>query len=258
MSIGEISLDRVEGERDDLRGALAQDVDVLVCDALTHEHLRAIADAARGLAHEGDVTWLPVDPGPFGVELASSLELLHSGPLAPLLVVAGSQTTTTRRQLEEVERTMGARFIDVDVRLLEPTDLGARLQRLLDDALPETVVGVRTAASAEDITPVDPEELLPSLAHAVRLAVDAREVSGIYATGGDVVAALVQALEADAIEVRGEAIPLAALGVLKGGPHADLPILTKGGLVGRTEDAVTCIDHLFTFARSRNESNKGL
>jgi uncharacterized protein YgbK (DUF1537 family) len=258
MSVAEVGLDEVAGGGDNLREALGRDVDVLVCDALTHEHLREIADAARDLAYEADITWLPVDPGPFGVEFASSLGLLGSRPLAAVLIVAGSLTETTRGQLEEVERTMGAQFIDCDVTLLDAAALGNRIRQLLDDASPEAVVGVRTAASAGDIVRapdlVDPDELLGSLAQGVRLALDSAEVCGIYATGGDVVAALVGALDADGIEVRTEAIPLAAAGVLRGGPYEGLPILTKGGLVGGRGDAVTCIDHLLTFARSGTQS----
>ena len=68
-------------------------------------------------------------------------------------------------------------------------------------------------------------------------------------TGGDVAEAVLQALEADGIEVLDEALPLAAVGVVKGGPHSGLPILTKGGLVGGPGAAVVCLDHLLAVAR---------
>jgi D-threonate/D-erythronate kinase len=168
------------------------------------------------------------------------------------LIVGGSATEATREQLAEVQRTMGARFVDADVAQLDPEDLGHRIGVLLNRAPAEGLVGVRTAASPEDVErsgALDGHAIAGSLGQAVRTALDGANPSGIYVTGGDVAEAVLQALEADGIEVLDEALPLAAAGVLRGGPHSGLPILTKGGLVGGPAAAVVCLDHLLAVAR---------
>jgi uncharacterized protein YgbK (DUF1537 family) len=204
------------------------------------------------VAAQDDVGWLPVDPGPFGVEFAAAFGFLPSPSLAPLLIVGGSATEVTRAQLVEVERTIGARFVDADVTRLDPLELGRRLRVLLDEAPAEGVVGVRTASSPNDVQPSgapDGGAIARSLAQAVRRVLDGNNPSGLYVTGGDVTEAVLEAVDADGIEVLDEAIPLAAAGVLRGGPHSGLPILTKGGLVGGSGAAVVCLDHLLAVAR---------
>jgi uncharacterized protein YgbK (DUF1537 family) len=255
LVVEEIGIDVVESGGEALAEALSRESDALVCDALTHEHLRFIAGAARRVADEYDIGWLPADPGPFGVEFASVLGLLPSQSLGPLLIVGGSATEATRAQLETVEETIGARFVDVDVTRLDPVTIGRRIQVLLKEAPAEGLVGVRTAISAKDVDPrgaPDAQVIATSLGRAVRIALDGARPSGIYVTGGDVTGAVLQALEADGIEVTDEAMPLAAAGVLRGGPHAGLPILTKGGLVGGSGAAIVCLDHLLALARNRH------
>jgi uncharacterized protein YgbK (DUF1537 family) len=252
MVVEEVGVDVVEAGGETLGHALTRECDALVCDALTHDHLRAVASAARRVAAEHDVGWLPVDSGPFGVEFAAAFGFLPSPSLGPLLIVGGSATETTRAQLAEVERTIGARFVDVDVTRLNPVELGRRLRGLLDEAQAEGVVGVRTAATPDDVEPsgaADGGAIARSLGRAVRHALDGVRPSGIYVTGGDVTEAVLEAVDADAIEVLDEAMPLAAAGVLRGGPHSGLPILTKGGLVGGPGAAVVCLDHLLAVAR---------
>jgi uncharacterized protein YgbK (DUF1537 family) len=252
LGIREIGLDVVQKGGQALRAELAQGSEALVCDALSDEHLRTIAGAARDVARDRDLAWLPVDPGPFGVELAAALGLLpRRPPPRPLLIVAGSMTATTREQLREVEKDMGARFLDVDASRLEPTELGGHIEELLAHPPFGGLIGVRTAAEPDPVTDGQAEspEVAKMLGEAVRLALDAVGVGGIYATGGDVTAALLEALDADGIEVVGEAMPLAAMGVLVGGPHAGLALVTKGGLVGGPGAAVVCLDHLLTMTR---------
>lgn len=252
MVVEEVGIDVVEAGGGSLALALTRECDALVCDALTHDHLRVIASAAQHVAAEEHIVWVPVDPGPFGVEFAAAVGLLPSRSLGPILIVGGSATVATREQLAEVQRTMGARFVDADVTRLDPEDLGRRIGVLLHGAPAEGLVGVRTAASPDDVEPSgapDGHAIARSLGRAVRTALDGVSPSGIYVTGGDVAEAVLQALEADGIEVLDEALPLAAVGVLKGGPHSGLPILTKGGLVGGPGAAVVCLDHLLAVAR---------
>ena len=73
---------------------------------------------------------------------------------------------------------------------------------------------------------------------------DSMQFDGIYASGGDVAFAVLDALGARGYEVENEVVPLAVSGKLVGGPHDGLGFATKGGLVGDADAAVECINQL--------------
>jgi uncharacterized protein YgbK (DUF1537 family) len=81
-------------------------------------------------------------------------------------------------------------------------------------------------------------QLLGRLATAAMAAV---KPSGLYLTGGDTAAAVLQALGATGLRVHRQVLPLAMLGTLVGGPHDGLPVVTKGGLVGPATAALACV-----------------
>jgi D-threonate/D-erythronate kinase len=83
-----------------------------------------------------------------------------------------------------------------------------------------------------------------TLGAVARRAVAAYPVGGVYATGGDVAAAVVHALGAEGFAVETEVRPLAVAGRLVGGAHGGLPFAAKGGLIGDPLAAVECVEHL--------------
>jgi uncharacterized protein YgbK (DUF1537 family) len=239
-SIAEVPLDLVLAGGHELLAALRSSADVVICDAQTSGHLRAIAAAAARVAGADGVEWLSVDPGPFGAELAEHLRL---GPAAaapaPVLVVSGSLTWQTRDQLLQLER-QGVRFVDVDAGRLDVGGVLGHLRELLAAAPAPGAVGVR-AETARRI----PE----ALGEIVRLCLAERPVGGLYATGGDVTVRVMAALGAEGIELEEEVLPLAVAGRLRGGPHGGLPFTTKGGLIGGPLAAVACVEHTRRLAR---------
>lgn len=90
-----------------------------------------------------------------------------------------------------------------------------------------------------------------ALGAVARQVVDERRVAGCYVTGGDVTAGLLAALGARGLEIDAEVMPLAVAGRIVGGPHAGLPVVTKGGLIGGDDAAVACVEHLRRLARRR-------
>lgn len=71
-----------------------------------------------------------------------------------------------------------------------------------------------------------------------------RGVEGLFATGGDVSAALFAELGAHGLDVEEELVPLAVAGTFVGGPWARLPVVTKGGLVGDAGTTSDCVTYL--------------
>lgn len=250
-SIAEVPLDLVLAGDRELLAALRSSADVVICDAQTSGHLRAIAAAAVRAAEDDGVEWLSVDPGPFGAELAEHLRLGRAGAAPPVLVVSGSLTRPTRDQLLELERRQGVRFVDVDAGRLHIEGVLGRLQELLAAVPAPGAVGVRTvpAEGNDQVSAAAARRIPEALAEIVRRCLADRSVGGLYVTGGDVAVRVMAALGAEGIELEEEVLPLAVAGRLRGGRHGGLPFITKGGLVGGPLAAVACVEHTRRLAR---------
>ncbi|MDA8368460.1 MAG: four-carbon acid sugar kinase family protein [Nocardiopsaceae bacterium] len=240
----------------------AGDEPIVLCDALTEQHLADIAQAAAEAHRRDGTVWVAVDPGPAGALLADALRLRGRAAAAgPLLAVVGSATELTRRQLDTVARTGPARFVDVDVARFTAGDAGHRAElarelagHLSTAVFPEAVI-VRTATSAQDVVelPAGAKRAVPGLL--ADLVVDAllgsgkgapggALPSGLYTSGGDVTSAVLDALGVRAFEVGGEVVPLAVHGRLNGGALDGVPIVTKGGLIGDDSTILECFGKL--------------
>ncbi|UOY03434.1 four-carbon acid sugar kinase family protein [Blastococcus sp. PRF04-17] len=235
----------------ELRGALDAGTEVIVADATTEEHLDRIAAAAVAAAEGTDVLWVTSDPGPGSVAMATALGLDGSGRGAPLLVVSGSATELTRRQLQQLAADRGAhlhRVPTLEGSAVPDVDAAAAvLADALDGAGADDVVVLATVLEDDDVRPTSPEDAdrIPrALAAAVRRIMERHPVEGLFTTGGDVTAAVLAELGSHGLEISGEVEPLAVAGTVVGGPWDGLHVVTKGGLVGDATTTVTCVDHL--------------
>jgi uncharacterized protein YgbK (DUF1537 family) len=253
LRVAEIPLSAVRGDRATLvaqvGSALAAGADVLVGDATTEQDLDRLATAAIAAGGSGAVHWVGVDPGPGSVALARALGIAPRASLTPLLAVSGSATERTQAQLARLRERQPVRVVRLP---LEPRGTSVRdAARTLTEALEEAdagdVVLLATALAPADVRPVAAEEVAPlleALAEVVRLALDRVEVGGLFLTGGDVTGSVLDRLEADALELVDEVLPLAVYGAVVGGPWVGLPLVTKGGLVGGDDAIVDCLAHL--------------
>ncbi|MFE6691289.1 four-carbon acid sugar kinase family protein [Streptomyces sp. NPDC057743] len=247
-TLDELPLDVVERGPDAVVAALrASRAEVVVCDATENAHLLTVARAAASLAAADGTRWLALDSGPFGAALADALGIRPAAAPVRVLAVVGSVTDRTGTQLARAEAALDARWIGLDP---ERPDV-ARVLAGLRSAAAEgaTVLGVNvlpTAGSSASAAP-DPDAaagLLRCLAEVARCAVAGLRPGGLYASGGDVAAAVTAALGADGFAIDREVLPLAVAGHLVGGPHDGLPFATKGGLIGGPDAARDCLEHL--------------
>jgi uncharacterized protein YgbK (DUF1537 family) len=208
-----------------------------------------------------DVTWIAVDPGPGALALAVALGLDRRGerPRPPILVVSGSATALTRRQLQRLIGDVPAVVVRAGPGAaggrLDRSRLVAETERAFDEH-PEVVV-VATAIDDADVgrlEPADAARLPGDLAAAMHEVLAHREVAALFCGGGDLTAAMLAAMGAAGLEVEREIVPLAVAGVVVGGSWDALPILTKGGLVGDTGTIVTCVAHLRSRAQAARRS----
>ncbi|MDJ1134638.1 four-carbon acid sugar kinase family protein [Streptomyces iconiensis] len=252
-----LPLAAVTGEPAELRAlvatSLAGGAEVLIADALTTEHLDRIARAAVTAA-PAEAVWLGVDPGPASVALARALGLADQPEGAPVLAVSGSATRLTRLQLARLraEHPVTAVRMPASPGQDDTEKAALELAEALGRARPGEVVLLATVLDDTDVVerigPDAAERLPGALARTVRRALERHAVDGLFATGGDVSAALFAELGAHGLDVEEELVPLAVAGTFVGGPWAGLPVVTKGGLVGDAGTTSACVTHLWRAA----------
>lgn len=242
-----------------IRALLSEDVDVIVADALTEDHLDRVAVAAA--AAGDDIQWITVDPGPGALAMARALGLPDDSEAGPLLAISGSATEMTRAQLQRliaersclvVRPTQLTDSVVPDVEATVPD-----VVRAIEQATPGEIVLLATVLDSSDLRSLSPEEgdALPvALGRIARQVLQEGSVDGIYTTGGDITAAVLHELDGQGLDVEDEVVPLAVAGEIVSGPRAGLPMVTKGGLVGDTDTTVRCLDRLTTMARDRKRS----
>ncbi len=266
-----VPLSAVTGDAGALRALLGRllerGVDVIVADALTADHLDRTAAAAVAAGGER-VDWLAVDPGPGSVALARALGLTEQAETGPVLAVSGSTTRLTRLQLARLRAEHPVRVVrpvaDPPGLCRAVPDVEATASALAEALAAATPGGgtvlVATALEETDVVrtgPEDADRLPVELARAVRRALERHAVSGVFATGGDVAAALLTELGAQGLDIEGEVAPLAVAGTLVGGAWAGLPVVTKGGLVGDADTTADCVARLRRMAAARSKGLAG-
>jgi len=237
--------------RQALRDAAGSGVDVVVVDAMTEAHLDDVAAAAAAVAEGQDFDWVGIDPGPASAALASALGVQGRGQEGPLLAVSGSATDLTRTQLQALVESRPVTVVrptpSSPARVPDVDATAAQLAKVVDAASAGEVVLLATALSADDVVALEPGDgaaLARALGLVTRRVMEDCVVGGLYTTGGDVTAAVLDGLDARGLEVEEEVLPLAVAGAVVDGPWSGVPIVTKGGLVGDDQAAVVCVSQL--------------
>ncbi|MFK5689147.1 four-carbon acid sugar kinase family protein [Ornithinimicrobium sp. LYQ92] len=272
LVVGSVPLRLVTGATEDLVAEIARlvrdGVDVVVADALTEEHLDRVAAAALQATGAGEgrsegvsVRWISVDAGPGALALARALGLGSSAPTQPRLVVSGSATELTRRQLARLVAERPCRTV---APVLRPDsavpDVDATVPRVVEAvqaAGPDEIVVLATVLDDTDLRTLqdgEEAELPAALGRCTRRVLQEVSVDGLFTTGGDVTAAVLRELDGQGIEVEGEVVPLAVAGEVVSGPWAGMPVVTKGGLIGDDRTTIACLDRLDVLARARARS----
>lgn len=231
---------------------------ILVFDAVEEEDIELIAEAVA----ESKIPVISSDPGPFTTALGERL-MQNKRSNKRVLMAIGSATELTRKQVDYIQRERDAYFSVIDVKnLLIPDRAVKEIKECSNDIkanfTKHQVLGVTTAESSADI--IDIEDLSHELnllkediyskitlgvAKIIREVLeDLSGIEGLFVTGGDTTLALVKELNASGMKVKEEILPLAVYGKLVGGEYNNLPIVTKGGLIGDSSAINTCIEKI--------------
>lgn len=247
---------------------------ILVCDGVTNDDIAVVAEGFRHVPFPV----LAVNPGPFTAELAAvRLASPEVEFVDRILVIIGSTSELTQRQIETLRLIHKAHIVRVDCKKLlddehREREIDEAVANLLANPQGAAIFGVCTAEKAEDVFSMDdlsrklgltPSEIslrintaLASIADQLLSRVQLR-IGGLYTSGGEVTVTTIRALGGTGFSVRDLVIPLAVYGHLLGGRYSGLPMVTKGGFVGDSYGLVQCVEYLFTKIATQTRQTSG-
>jgi len=229
---------------------------IIVVDAVTDRDIQKIAKACIS----SGVPFVPVDPGPFTAEVISKRFTLKVEEPRILLVI-GSITELTRKQVKYLLSSYPVKLVKLDVRKVLEGNLDIEVKQIMEEVIKALndfhIVGVITALEDTDIVSVQKlgyslseryiSEKINDFIGLVTLKIlETRKdfIRGLYVSGGDTLEAIIKHLGAIGINVKDEVYPLTVFGTLIGGKFEGLFIITKGGLVGVEDTLKLCVDYL--------------
>ena len=232
---------------------------VLVFDAVRNEDVQKIAKAVL----QSGCRVLTVDPGPLTMQFVYEMQVKEKREQKVLLVI-GSVTATTKRQIANLLKKRRVFFVDMRVEeFFEKERREAETRRVVnkicdavdaEDVLLLTTtplsdeghLDLKATAKALGVTPEDVSRILSdTLAQAAgEILEKSCKLEGVYCSGGDITIALLEKLDADGIEVRDEVLPLAVYGRILGGRLPKLRIVTKGGMIGGDDAIGLCLEKI--------------
>ena len=232
---------------------------VLVFDAVRNEDVQKIAKVVL----QSGCRVLTVDPGPLTMQFVYEMQVKEKREQKVLLVI-GSVTATTKRQIANLLKKRRVFFVDMRVEeFFEKERREEEIRRVVnkicdavdaEDVLLLTTtplsdeghLDLKATAKALGVTPEDVSRILSdTLAQAAGEILEKNgKLEGVYCSGGDITIALLEKLDADGIEVRDEVLPLAVYGRILGGRLPKLRIVTKGGMIGGDDAIGLCLEKI--------------
>ena len=233
---------------------LRRNEQLITFDATTESHLAIIAQAAAGTGRR--VLW--VGSAGLAEVLPAALEWpgagnVSDGPAAaaPVLVIAGSMSGITARQLAYLASDRDVRVVKVDAaaalrskeqtlqeccrQAAEGLTGGYDVVLEIADRSPQAVAAAVAAGAELGITADHVSDAIASLLSDMAVALMAYRPGALVLTGGDTAVAVCQALEASGICIANEVAPGVPWGYLAGGQHDGLPVVTKAGAFGEDD-----------------------
>lgn len=264
-NVGYIGLEKVVESSGGLLEELiekAGDNQIIVIDAQNNRDIEAIAAccAASGLKI------VAVDPGAFTAALANQLFRHKKEAIQKkLLCGVGSASDLTRQQLKYLKKTSDPLVVRIHTdEFFTEERRRAEMDRVKSEILKNEeahgVLVITTTENKEDVLELPPADganlskkdcaqlitdTVAQVLYDLLREMDGR-IGGVYASGGDVAAAFCEKLGISGFNVKGEVIPLAIYSNTIGGDHEGLPMITKGGLVGKEDTLKQCIEYFET------------
>lgn len=244
LPVNEISLDEIRsGNLNALLERVArQEYSIVVMDAESDNDLNLIAQAALSLKKR------PLLVGAAGLANALPAEsYMNMHQSLPVLVVAGSMSEMTRRQVEQAQRQGRVEVVRIDVKtLLAPEDESHDIVTQACQILMQNRHCVlQTSSNVDDRNQIDAltaqydmsrevlgETLSRRIGEITLAILDRARTGGLFLTGGDIAIAVANALGAEGYRIQSEVAPCIPCGTFVNSDIDDLPVITKAGGFG--------------------------
>ncbi|MDT7074055.1 D-threonate kinase [Citrobacter amalonaticus] len=258
IPVHEVSLDDVRGGRlSALLVAFAAEGEcMVVVDAVEDRDLSLIA---RAICEQEALPLL------VGAALPVRLFMQEKQAL-PVLVVAGSMSEATRRQVNKALCQERAKVVDIDASRLASADFEQEIASVVEQACAllsrqhHTIL--RTSRCADDRQMIDTlcasvgmsrqalgERLSQRLGVITLRIIEQARIGGLFLTGGDIATAVASALGAEGYRIQSEVAPCIPCGTFVNSEIDDLPVITKAGGFGSDStlcDALYFIEEMYS------------
>lgn len=258
--VGHIPLEVVASGSDSLRSRILAEAQngckILVLDAVTNDHLNTIAKAASTL---GSPVLLSGSAG-LAEEVPLVFCLVSKGK--QVLVVAGSMSEVTARQVALLEKTLQIKPVTVDLgallhaetaRIDEMRKATKSLRQELSDAstailtlaplLEEGKEGNRQGRYPSYMDEFPRQIVLKALGD-IAAGTLSHAVSGMVLTGGDTGMTVIKAIGAESIKLDDEIEAGIAVGTVSGGSFSGIRVVTKAGAFGNDSSLLRAVGYL--------------
>lgn len=237
---------------------------IIVIDAITENDIDIIAKAVI----ETKIKFLAVDPGVFTSFICKHMVDVAEKEKAmdrKILVAVGSVNPVAAKQVQKFLSIRKSNTVFMEVhrflegeksRLAEIDRVVAEINKNVNHfdvssvigsgIYPENRIDLKKQAAAHGISIDDISGIINrSIAQIVRKILDSNTTfKGLYTSGGDVSISVCEQVKAIGLELIDEVVPLASYGILQGGDHENLKLITKGGMVGDEDAILTCVNYL--------------
>lgn len=263
IPVHEVSLDDLHrGRLSALLAAFTAEGEcMVVVDAVEDRDLSLIAHAIC------EQKALPLLVGAAGLANALPVSLFMQEKQAlPVLVVAGSMSEATRRQVDKALCQDRAKVVDIDASRLLSAHFEQEMASVVEQAC--ALLGrqhhtiLRTSRSAEDRQMIDTlcasvgmsrqalgERLSQRLGIITLRIIEQARIGGLFLTGGDIATAVASALGAEGYRIQSEVAPCIPCGTFVNSEIDDLPVVTKAGGFGSDStlcDALYFIEEMYS------------
>ncbi|WP_270181154.1 four-carbon acid sugar kinase family protein [Alkalihalobacillus sp. CinArs1] len=235
---------------------------LVVVDAETDEELHTIVEAKKLL--DEDVLW--VGSAGIAYHLCNSIQERAKSQHQvetelPLLVVAGSISAITQKQVEELKKKTAIQEVVISPHhFLSNETRGSEIDRAVElgnayleqgDVIvstkrdPEAIDEVRKVQQSLGITNMDVgSRIADALGEIAGRLIDRKRIQGAVLTGGDIAGATCKVLNGKGIRIIGEVEDGLPYGELLGGRYNRLPLATKAGSFGSEQALVKALETL--------------